>query len=53
MKKARSNYPCKDVYVQHYIHSKIRNQKDPRIHHTPGHNLYMEEQPDAIREITS
>ena len=42
MKKAHSNYQYQDMYVQHYICSNIRNQKDNRIHHTHGHNLSME-----------
>ena len=39
MKKARSNFQCQDMSVQHCIYSKRENPKYHRTHHTPGHNL--------------
>ena len=42
MKKSWFNYLFQDMYVHHYIHSNMISQQYHRIHHIPGHNLYME-----------
>ena len=43
MKKSRSNYPCQDIYVQHYIHYNMRNQNEHKIHHPlDPYNIWKE-----------
>ena len=36
IKNSQSNYPCHDIYIQHYIHYNMRNQNEYSINHTPG-----------------